>query len=159
VRTGEFKKKVEREERMVERGEIMRLGTGELPVEADERRRRKLLGMEDMRLALALGDTYLGQTPIIAGSIYNSRFLDTEGIEDLYALPTKPLTNGVSNGTNGAANGVYHVSGETWTVDTGDPMQIDSINDDPILNWQGGSVQDIEDLDSTLDDVLALADL
>ena len=35
-------------------------------------------------------------------------------------------------------------------------MQID---DDLGLNWQGGSVQDITELDTALDDVLNLGDL
>ncbi|CAO2654390.1 Nn.00g111230.m01.CDS01 [Neocucurbitaria sp. VM-36] len=164
VRTGEFKKKVEREERLVERGELVRGAGGELPVESEERRKRKLLCMEDLRLALELGDSYLGQSPLTAGSIMNSRFLDTHGIEDIYETSAKPLTNGaLTNGVNGAvsngavSNGLRHlVAGESWNVDFGDPMQID---DDLGLNWQGGSVQDITELDTALDDVLNLGDL
>lgn len=151
---------------MVERGDLMRVAGGDLPVEAEERRKRKLLCMEDLRLALAMGDSYLGQTPIIAGSICNSRFLDAEGIEHVYAdsspaLAKKSLTNGLSNGVNGTANGVHHIAGQVWNVDFGnaggDPMQIDS--EDLGLNWQGGSVQDVQELDSALDEVLNLADL
>ena len=87
VRTGAFKKRVEREERMMERGELVRDAKGELPVEAEERRKRKLLCMEDLRLALQLGDGYLGQAPMLAGSIANSSFLDVPGIEDIYPAP------------------------------------------------------------------------
>ncbi|CAN9397565.1 unnamed protein product [Alternaria alternata] len=167
VRTGEFKKKLAREERLVERGELARGTAGELPVEAEERRKRKLLCMEDLRLALALGDSYLGQTPFIAGSVMNSRFLDTEGIEDIYDPPRKPvLTNGVGiNGTGtGTANGINDIgnagkldlNGETWTIDFGDPMQID---DEVGMHWQGGSVQDMAEMDDALDGVLNLGDL
>ncbi|RYO15142.1 hypothetical protein AA0111_g11773 [Alternaria arborescens] len=165
VRTGEFKKKLAREERLVERGELARGTAGELPVEAEERRKRKLLCMEDLRLALALGDSYLGQTPFIAGSVMNSRFLDTEGIEDIYDPPRKPvLTNGVgingtgtANGINGIGNaGKLDLNGETWTIDFGDPMQID---DEVGMHWQGGSVQDMAEMDDALDDVLNLGDL
>jgi len=149
VRTGEFKKRVDREERMVDRGEMVRIGGvgGELPVEAEARRSRKMLCMEDLRLALQLGDGYLGQTPLIAGSIYNSRCLDTEGIDDLYE--TKHLTNG-------NANGIGH-GGEVYTVsfDAGvDMMQIDGDE-----GWVGGGVNEGQDLDDLLDDVLNLADL
>ncbi|CAN9474380.1 unnamed protein product [Alternaria alternata] len=165
VRTGEFKKKLAREERLVERGELARGTAGELPVEAEERRKRKLLCMEDLRLALALGDSYLGQTPFIAGSVMNSRFLDTEGIEDIYDPPRKPvLTNGVgingtgtANGINGIGNaGKLDLNGETWTIDFGDPMQID---DEVGMHWQGGSVQDMAEMGDALDDVLNLGDL
>ncbi|CAI9631022.1 transcriptional co-activator protein [Alternaria burnsii] len=165
VRTGEFKKKLAREERLVERGELARGTAGELPVEAEERRKRKLLCMEDLRLALALGDSYLGQTPFIAGSVMNSRFLDTEGIEDIYNPPRKPvLTNGVgingtgtANGINGIGNaGKLDLNGETWTIDFGDPMQID---DEVGMHWQGGSVQDMAEMNDALDDVLNLGDL
>jgi transcriptional coactivator HFI1/ADA1 len=149
VRTGEFKKRVAREERLVERGDMVRIGGigGELPVEAEARRSRKMLCMEDLRLALQLGDGYLGQTPLIAGGICNSRCLDTEGIEDLYE--TKHLTNGDANG-----------GGEVWSVQFdsglggGEPMQIDGEE-----GWIGGGVDEGQDLDGVLDDVLNLADL
>ncbi|KAF1940729.1 hypothetical protein EJ02DRAFT_405997 [Clathrospora elynae] len=154
VRTGDFKKKVEREERLVERGDLVRGSGGELPVEAEERRKRKLLCMEDLRLGLEIGDSYLAQTPLIAGSIVNSRFLDTHGIEEMYDPPLKPLTNGV-NGT--AVNGIKHeLNGETWTIDVGDPMLLDDDYSD--MNWQGGSVQDVADLDDALDHLLNLGD-
>jgi len=163
VRTGEFKKKLAREERLVERGELVRGSGGELPVETEERRKRKLLCMEDLRLALGLGDSYLGQTPLIAGSIMNSRFLDAQGIEDMYPSPAKPLTNGaLTNGINGAGAGAgagptkHQLNGETWTIDFGDPMQID---DEVNTNWQGGGVQDVQELDDALDDILNLGDL
>ena len=146
VRTGEFKKRVDKEERMVERGELLRIGGigGELPVEAEARRNRKMLCMEDLRLALQLGDGYLGQTPLIAGSIYNSRFLDTEGIEDLYIKPAM---------VNGDA-----MHEEVWSVDFGggggEPMQIDGEE-----GWVGGGVEEGGELEGVLDDVLNLADM
>jgi transcriptional coactivator HFI1/ADA1 len=159
VRTGAFKKKFSREERLVERGEIVKGPGGELPVEAEERRRRKVMCMEDLRLALKLGDGYLGQTQSIAGQISNGRFLDTEGIEELYDGP--PTAKGFANGLNGSVNGLgnegkYSLNGETWTVDVGDPMQID---EEVGMHWQGGSVQDVKELDDTLDDLLDLGDL
>lgn len=154
VRTGEFKKKLAREERLVERGELVRGSGGELPVETEERRKRKQLCMEDLRLALELGDSYLGQTPLIAGSIMNSRFLDTQGIEEIYDAPAKPIANGI-NGV-GAKATKLQLNGETWTVDFGDAMHVD---DEVNMNWQGGGVQDVQELDDALDDILNLGDL
>lgn len=163
VRTGDFKKKVEREERMVDRGELLRGAGGELPIEAEERRRRRMLCTEDLRLALQLGDSYLGQTPFLAGSIMNSRCLDTPGVEDGWDVyEAKSHANGTGmlpNGTHDKTNGIAHRSdGQLWTVDfgEGEPMQID---DEMGVQWQGGSVQDVAELDGALDDILSLGDL
>jgi transcriptional coactivator HFI1/ADA1 len=131
--------------------------------------------MEDLRLALGLGDSYLGQTPLIAGAIMNSRFLDAHGIEEIYnndslphrklgalangttPTPTTTTTTTLTNGINGIGNaGKLNLNGETWTVDFGDPMQID---DEVGMHWQGGSVQDMQEMDDALDDVLNLGDL
>jgi transcriptional coactivator HFI1/ADA1 len=108
-----------------------------------DNKKQHLLCMEDLKLALMLGDGYLGQTPLIAGGIWASRCLDTVGIEDLYEHEDSRMVNGTT--TNG-------VGGEVWNIDLGgDAMQIDG--DD---GWQGG---DADGLDGVLDDVLNLADL
>ncbi|KZM25340.1 SAGA-type complex [Ascochyta rabiei] len=166
VRTGAFKKRVEREENAVERGEAVRDGKGELPVESEERRKRKQLCMEDLRLALQLGDGYLGQTPILAGNITNSTFLDVPGIEDIYPLPQKQKkkerANGIVNGIEQDKSGLAKWLGDGITVDfkdsvEGDKMQVDG--EDEMATWMGGSVRDVGELDSALDDVLNLGDL
>ena len=151
VRTAEYKRKVEKEERRVERGELVKVNGGELPIEAEERRKRRLLCMEDLRLALELGDSYLGQVPLVSAAITSSRFLDTDGMEDLYGSPPqKSLANGLPNGVSGPNNAVMN----GWSVDLGDPMVLD---DD--WAWQGGGVKDLDDLDGALDGVLDLGDL
>ena len=165
VRTGAFKKRMEREERLADRGEGIRDLKGELPVEQEERRKRKLLCMEDLRLALQLGDGYLGQKPYLSGHITNSTFLDIPGIEDIYPSPQKrkpARTNGIINGIGQDKSGLAKWLDEGITVDLkvdgeGDKMQVDG--DDEMANWNGGSVGDIGDLDSALDDVLNLGDL
>ncbi|KAF9696380.1 hypothetical protein EKO04_005265 [Ascochyta lentis] len=164
VRTGAFKKRVEREERAVERGEAVRDGKGELPVESEERRKRKQLCMEDLRLALQLGDGYLGQTPILAGNITNSTFLDVPGIEEIYPSPQKKKerANGIVNVVGQDKSGLAKWLGDGITVDfkdsvEGDKMQVDG--EDEMATWMGGSVRDVGQLDSALDDVLNLGDL
>jgi transcriptional coactivator HFI1/ADA1 len=132
VRTGDFKKRVARDE-----------GEGARRIEAEERRKRRMLCVEDLQLALRLGDGYLGQTPLIAGGILNSRGLDTEGVEDLYA----PLE--VEGGRGGEVWSV--VSGMNGVVN-GEPMEIDAEDG----GWVGG---DADGLDGVLDDVLNLADI
>ncbi|KAF1963609.1 hypothetical protein CC80DRAFT_397866 [Byssothecium circinans] len=159
VRTEDYKRRVDREEAKVARGELVRGAGGELPVEAEERRKRPPMCMEDLRLALMLGDGYLGQVPLISGSITNSRFLDTPGVEELYDTQPpgkKPLTNGLLKGIHGThsnLNGDAGV-GQAWNIDLGDPMVLDEE-----LTWQGGSVQDISDLDNSLDDLLEQVNL
>ncbi|KAF2640402.1 hypothetical protein P280DRAFT_490694 [Massarina eburnea CBS 473.64] len=155
VRTAEYKNRVDRDEERVARGELIRVPGGELPVEAEERKKRPPMCMEDLKLALLLGDGFLGQVPLIAGSISNSRFLDTPGVEDIYAAPQPPhkktLTNGIANGVNGTANSNLE---QGWNVDLGDPMVLDEE-----LTWQGGSVKDIDILDGALDDILDQGDI
>jgi len=151
VRTAEYKRKVEREERRVERGELLKVNGRELPIEAEERRKRRLLCMEDLRLALELGDSYLGQVPLISGAITNSRFLDTTGMEELYDVPLqKNLSNGLPNGVSGPNNAMSN----GWNADFGDPMVIDEE-----FAWQGGSLRDLDDLDGALEGVLELGDI
>jgi transcriptional coactivator HFI1/ADA1 len=138
VRTGEFKKRLDKE---LDGG----LGVG--AVELEERRKRKMLCMEDLKLALRLGDGYLGQSPVIAASILNSRCLDTEGIEDIYQV------NGTGMDSVGIGGEVWKVDFDFTNGDAGDPMQIDGEENN---GWQGG---DADGLDDVLDDVLNLADL
>jgi len=151
LRTADFKKRVEREEEKVARGELQRVGAGELPIEAEERRKRKLLCMEDLRLALEIGDQYLPQIPILRGQIINSTYLDTPGMEELHSSTlNKAQHNGI--GVNGPSiNGTVNGS---WNVESGDPMIIDEE-----LTWQGGSVKDMDDLDGALDGLLELGNL
>jgi transcriptional coactivator HFI1/ADA1 len=137
VRTGEFKKKMEKESS----NNHGVLGGGVYVVEAEERRKRKMLCLEDLKLALQLGDGYLGQTPLIAGGIWHQRCLDTEGIEDLYKNENK------EDGMKG---------GEVWNVEFGNPDVGDPMDIDGEEAWLGG---DADGLDGVLDDVLNLADL
>ncbi|KAF1916303.1 transcriptional regulator of RNA polII, SAGA, subunit-domain-containing protein [Ampelomyces quisqualis] len=139
VRTGAFKKRLAKEERMKERGDFVGVGIG---AEETERRRRRMLCTEDLKLALRLGDGYLGQTPLIAGAIVHSKCLDTCGIEELYP----------HSAHDAKINGP---PGERWNVDfsgaAADPMDVDGEE-----AWAGGEA---EGLDGVLDDVLNLADL
>lgn len=133
VRTGAFKKKLAKEERAKDRGEFIGLGGG---VEEGERRKRRMLCTEDLKLALRLGDAYLGQTPIIAGGIMHSKCLDTIGIDELYPKGDKER------------------EGERWNVDFlggGEAMDVDG-GEEWVGKEEGG-------LDGVLDDVLNLAEI
>jgi transcriptional coactivator HFI1/ADA1 len=152
VKTAEYKRKVERDEAKALRGEIVRSTGGLLPSEVEEMRKRRPLCMEDLRLALELGDPYLGQVPIIAGQITNARFLDTQGIEEVYDEEPKSksiLLNGINGVKGDLSNGNTGING--YHVDLGDPMVLD---DD--WQWLGGGVGDVDGLDGVLDGCLAV---
>jgi transcriptional coactivator HFI1/ADA1 len=153
IRTADYKRRVDREEEKVLQGELLRVGGGELPVEAEERRKRPPLCMEDLRLALLLGDGFLGQVPLISGAISNSHFLDAPGVEEIYdtSPPRKPLSNGLPNGINGTNP---HALNNGWNDDLDDAM-----GSDDEFAWQGGSVKDMQDMDAALDAVLDQAHL
>ncbi|KAF2195772.1 hypothetical protein K469DRAFT_544621 [Zopfia rhizophila CBS 207.26] len=152
IRTAEFKRKVEREEERVARGEIGRSAGGLLPVDIEEARKRRPLCMEDIKLALELGDSYLGQVPLISGGITNGRFLDADGAD---ASNEEVLSKGLAAVVNGIGTTSPTAQNNSLThgfhIDLGDPMIIE---DD--WTWQGGSVQDMNGLDSVLDGCLAI---
>jgi transcriptional coactivator HFI1/ADA1 len=149
VRTADYKRRIEAEERKVERGELQRTTGGLLPSELEEQRKRQPLCMEDLRLALELGDQYLGPVPMVAGQIVQARFLDTKGIETEGVKERKRETR-LLNGVNGTYTGTAYAN-EGYAIDLGDPMTIDEDN-----GWSGGSVQDMDGLDNVLDACLAI---
>ncbi|KAF2877784.1 transcriptional regulator of RNA polII, SAGA, subunit-domain-containing protein [Massariosphaeria phaeospora] len=183
IRTADFKARVEKDERKVERRELQRGLAGELPVEMEERRRRKLLSMEDLRLTIQLGDQYMGQVPLVSSQIVNARSRDADGIDDdddddddgggmlapktngipIPGVPTVVPAPGAAivHGNGNVSVGPHrHPSaarpngfGGALHVDRGDPMVLDGDADDD-LQFLGGSVQDMDGLDSVLDSVL-----
>lgn len=145
IRTSSFKKKCAHEERLFDSGTLLKSAARELPIEAETRRARRPMCMEDLQLALQLGDGYLGQSPFVAGTVVNERFLDTVGIDDLY----------VPRGTE-----------STWLADGltvsfpdagGDVAMADG--DEAADGWKGAGCADGRALDDALDEVLGLGDL
>ncbi|KAF2088534.1 hypothetical protein K490DRAFT_19029, partial [Saccharata proteae CBS 121410] len=151
IKTAAYKRQLEKEEQAFLNGELQKTPSGLLPVEAAEIRARQAVDMADLRIALELGDSYLGQTPLLAATILNGR--PTE--EDIYEADAeftvqrrrkrrigrnRPKvgagdTNGTSNGTNGVHD---------------DPMMLDE-ND---WGWQGGLHGDRDAVNDVLDDIL-----
>lgn len=161
IKTSKFKKECEREERKVERGEMTRTAGGLLPCEAEEMRKRRVVCMEDLRLCNEIGDSYLGQTPIIEGEIVNGRFLDAPGVEELeYESPSKKKearesrVNGVGVG-GGRPNGTGEQEDTVMTNGYGYHVELDEPVDE-VVQWAGGGVQDLAALDSVLDSCLAV---
>ncbi|OCK83760.1 transcriptional co-activator [Lepidopterella palustris CBS 459.81] len=149
IKTAAYKRQLEKEEDMALRGEVLRTPGGLLPVAVEAAGRRPPLSMEDLKLALELGDSYLGQVPLIAGQITNGGHLDVEfeGREvgdELARAPEK------RNGAVGLTNGIG-VSGATYLIDA-DAMVIDEAD----WGWQGGGDSELGDLDGVLDHCLAV---
>ncbi|KAH7064758.1 transcriptional regulator of RNA polII, SAGA, subunit-domain-containing protein [Macrophomina phaseolina] len=153
IKTAAYKRQLQREEEMWLQGEVQRSPAGLLPVEIDESKNRKPLNMGDLRIALELGDSYLGQVPLITAGILNARYYDGESYEaekmdfeeynaSTHNTAVARLTNGpVINGVNGT-NGTHH-----------DPDEM-MIDDD--WGWQGVTTKDREAINSVLDDILTI---
>jgi transcriptional coactivator HFI1/ADA1 len=159
IRTASFKRKCAHEERLVDQGNLLKSAARELPVEAEVRRNRRPMCMEDLRLALQLGDGYLGQSPFVAGTIANAKFLDTHGIEDIY-LQSK-LQNAAAVVVNGQKHPQWLSDGLTVSFpDTGgDTAMADVVDGEAAVGWLGDTGIDGRVLDDALDEVLGLADL
>jgi transcriptional coactivator HFI1/ADA1 len=156
IKTAEYKRKVAKEEDRVAAGEIGRTPGGLLPIEQEELRRRRPLCMEDLRMAMTLGDGYLGQTPIIWGSITNGHFLDTPGVEEIEDEERERLRNGDIATSNGNARPGRKAKADIeyygYNVELGDPGVV--MDDD--WTWTGAGVQDVQNLDAVLDGCLAV---
>ena len=148
IMTHKFKQQLAREEEALQRGNVTRgQSSGLLPVELKEAMGRKPLGMSDLRLAFEVGNTGLGQMPMITRKVMGGNFetdfddyphdeMDTDG----YERGDNMRINGIELATNGT-NGVH-----------GDEMSID----EPDWGWEGGGTTDREMLNSILDECLAI---
>ena len=149
IKTASYKRQLEKEEEKCLRNEIRKNDGGLLPVEVEAASRRPALSMADLKLALELGDGYLGQVPLIAGQIINGGHLDVEfeGREVGDEVARVPDRVGKVNGINGlgAANGIaYHVDADVMAIDEAD------------WGWHGGGVMDLEMLNGVLDQCLSV---
>ncbi|KAB2579992.1 hypothetical protein BFW01_g5496 [Lasiodiplodia theobromae] len=151
IKTAAYRKQLQREEEMWLQGEVQRNPAGLLPIEVEESKNRKPLNLGDLRIAIELGDSYLGQVPLITAGVMNSRYYDGESYEaekmdiDDFGTSTNSAVTAarLANGTTiNGVNGVHH-----------DPDEM-MIDDD--WGWQGASAKDREAVNSVLDDILAI---
>lgn len=111
--------------------------------------------MEDVRLAMELGDSYLGQVPIIASQISNSRFLDAPGVEELNESFERSAHQDLYNGNGTLVSGPQERGNARGNVGSGWNISLDEKIGD-LEGWEGGEVQDVEALDDVLDACLAV---
>ncbi|KAF2759955.1 transcriptional co-activator [Pseudovirgaria hyperparasitica] len=145
VRTGTFKRQLEKEEDMWMRGEIQKNAVGLLPAEVEANHQRKPLNMSDLKIAVQLGDPYLGAVPLLAGQIMASGWADPE--EQKADERTAQRAERVAQAPKATINN--HLT-------NGDAMDIDEQAQD--FGWQGAASVDQNALHSALDDILAIGD-
>lgn len=151
IKTAAFKRQLEKEDDGFWKGEVIKNAAGFLPVEAEESSKRKALTMSDLKLAYSLGDSYLGQVPIIAGEILNSRYADeTEDREPEEPPKSIEMVRTRSSGVNvNGVNGVNGINGHAH-----DPNEMDVDEND--YGWQGSNERDLLAIGSLLDECLAI---
>ncbi|KAJ5823096.1 hypothetical protein N7447_005436 [Penicillium robsamsonii] len=136
----QYRHQLEVEELAYTRGEIAKdAATGLLPVEAREANLRKPLGVRDLRLTLELGGGVLGHMPLIVDQIMNGYLED-----ELETERHDRLENGV---------GEPH---QEIKPDE-DAMDLDEDEDGSLLDWEGGTLGDRDQLSSLLDECLSMA--
>lgn len=149
VMTGRYKKRIRREEDLCARGQLRRDATGLLPAEAEEARKRRALGVGDLKLSLRLGDPWLAQMPLVSDKLLTGIFEEVEedsdsdsdsdeAVQQIGWEDRKPVT---VNGSTPYTNGVKD-----------DEMSIDE-ND---WGWPGCARRDHQALGNVLDDCLSV---
>ena len=144
VMTTAYKRQLQREEDALLRGDIQKNVNSLLPVEQAAASQRRPLGMDDVRLALEMGDMYLGQMPLTSERIVGGYL---EGGEDASAGQLEGAMDGeLPNGVNGV-NGTHGVDGA---------QDGDASMDDTDWGWEGGGAVDRQALGSLLDECLSI---
>lgn len=103
------------------RGDLAKTATGLLPAEVAEQGRRRPFGRADLRVAMALGDPYLGQVPLVAAQVIHGGWEDGELDGDPMSLddPAAPATAAPAIGAAVVANGPTPTDGPAATVAAG----------------------------------------
>ncbi|KAI9788933.1 MAG: transcriptional coactivator hfi1/ADA1 [Peltula sp. TS41687] len=147
IMTSAYKRQFEQEEEAFLDGELQRNGNSLLPAEQAVASQRPPLGMDDFRLSLELGDSYLGHMPLTIERIMGG-YLEGEFADDMMVDDDEPEEGSrMANGANPVVNGVNNIL-------YGDD---NTIMDDPSdWGWEGATAEDRGTLDSLLDECLAI---
>ncbi|KAK7512903.1 transcriptional regulator of RNA polII, SAGA, subunit-domain-containing protein [Phyllosticta citriasiana] len=171
IKTAAYRKQLQREEELSLSNEVQRNAAGLLPIEVEESRRRKPIDLGDLRVALELGDSYLGQVPLISAGILNACY-DTDGYDEMDIDEPLHLNQNQKLGPSPRLNGSIHGAGPGGGAGpaAGGGPALNGINgtasvpngvhhDDEIMSddfgWLGGAPKEREMVHSTLDDILA----
>ncbi|KAI9820434.1 MAG: transcriptional coactivator hfi1/ADA1 [Thelocarpon impressellum] len=136
VQTATYRRQLGREEAACRRGEVQKTGGGLLPIEQVAAAARRPLGLDDFRLALEMGDMYLGQMPLISERIAGA-YLEGE-------LEAEEAVRAATANTIATT----HVRGVGEDLATEDAF-VD-------WGWEGGGAADRDALSGLLDDCLSI---
>ncbi|KAI9678374.1 MAG: transcriptional coactivator hfi1/ADA1 [Bathelium mastoideum] len=146
VCSASFRRRRGREEAAAWRGEVARVGAeGLLPVEVEARSKRRPLGMADLRVALEVGDPWVGRVPVVAGRI----------AADGWAGWENEVADGGGGGSGGGLGKGRAVEGGAAAVKSTEG-DVEAMLVDKDFGWSGGAVEDRGHLDSLLDECLAV---
>jgi transcriptional coactivator HFI1/ADA1 len=165
IKTSAYKRQLEKEEEGWLKGEVLKNAGGMLPIEAEESAKRKALTMSDLKLAYSLGESYLGQVPLIAGQILNSRWTDeyedreeeepARAVEMVRTRSSGAAVEMVRSRSSGAAvNGVNGIKAVNGHINGPDEMDIDEQD----WGWHGTSTKDHFAVGALLDECLAIGE-
>jgi transcriptional coactivator HFI1/ADA1 len=152
VQTAAFKKRFKREERLANTGEVQRSPGGLLPVELEQERIRRPLGLVDIKLGRQLN---IGGGRGLGSATMALRFFEADGIDDeetardAAAAAEDALNLRLTNGINGA--GPMHAPPRpevNGTLTNGVHKEEQSEED---FGWSGGINSDQSALDDSLD--------
>lgn len=149
IMSHKYRRQLEKEEEAWHRGELQRDKTGLLPIEAKAASERGPLGMADVRTALEMGDSGLGQMGSVMEQImFGYREGELELRDDHAYLPgyepQKTEDNDIQmGGTYNLTNGISGHHAEDEDLETDD------------WGWGGGDQESRIALDGLLDSVLA----
>ncbi|KAI9683636.1 MAG: transcriptional coactivator hfi1/ADA1 [Trizodia sp. TS-e1964] len=164
IMTSSYKRQLEREEKGWLAGTVEKAGGHLLPVEQLAARQRSPLNMADMRLALQLGDMYLGQFPMamerIVGSVWDCQWDLVAREAAANAVQTTHRRRDM-DGDIEMTNGYYYTSARTTPKRKrnakGNFSKVNATSDPATegWGWEGGGLQDQNELAGILDECLA----
>ena len=137
VKTATYRQQLQREEDAWLQGGVTRSSGGLLPVEVIASEARYPLGLGDMRLALNLGDAYIGQSPLMTEKIASGEY--SKGEESRATSEKQSL--------DGAA-----ISFRNKAVNPSAANQLTAEDQD----WPRGMLSDRQALNVVLDDCLTV---
>ena len=144
VKTATYRQQLQREEDAWLQGGVTRSSGGLLPVEVVASEARHPLALDDMRLALCLGDAYIGQSPLMTEKIASG---DCVKGEEARTTPENQYSGEAAISSQNRA-----ASPSAANRLTAEDQAIASF----VHDWPGGMFSDRQALNVVLDDCLTV---
>ena len=144
IKTAAYQQQLQREEDAWLKGAVARSNGGLLPVEAMAAEMRRPLEIDDMRLALCLGDASIGQPSLMAERLASGDHIKTEEVESTYE-------DHCSDDAGVDSRNKINISSSIQCFTTGDQIIADFASE-----WPGSALSDRQALSVVLDDCLSI---